>query len=277
MRILVATLLALAVLLGDGSAHADRVGRLVKILMTDPSYKVRLQVAITLGKLAGRAKNAVPALMATLRDSNETVQGVAAAALGQIGDPRAKKALKALIARTSNGFVKSQAQKALQRLGSYGGGGSGLATNTRFFVAVGPMSNKTGKGGKRLSKVFSSALTEAFSRVQGVATRWTGGSSRPSAAALRRRKIKGFMLDGAITALSHQQRGASVTVSCSIRVYLATYPGKSMKAFYSGGASTAVPARGFNPANAFGIYKDLIKGAATGAKQHIVQSYLSRQ
>jgi hypothetical protein len=274
MRILVAIVLAFA-LLGHGQAEADRVGRLVKILMTDPSYKVRLQVAITLGKL--KAKNAVPALMATLRDPNETVQGVAAAALGQIGDSRAKKALVSLIGRTSNSFVKSQAQKALKRLGSSSGGGAAPAANTRFFVTIGKMSNKSGKGGKQLSKVFSSALTQEFGKVRGVATRWTGGATRPSAAALRKRRVKGFMLDGAITSLSHSQRGSNITISCAIRVYLATYPGKSMKAFYSGGASMAVPARGFNPANASGIYKDLIKGAASGAKQHIVQSYLSRQ
>lgn len=276
MRILVATTLAFLVFAGDGTAHADRVGRLVKILMTDPSYKVRLQVAITLGKL--KAKNAVPALMATLRDSNETVQGVAAAALGQIGDPRAKKALTALLGRTSNNFVKSQAQKALKRLGSGGGGGgSGPGADTRFFVTIGKMSNKAGKGGKSLSKILSSALTQEFGKVRGVATRWTGGKTRPSGAALRKRNVKGFMIDGAITSISHRQSGSSVTVSCSIRVYLATYPGKSMKAFYSGGASMAVPTRGFNPSNAQGIYSDLLKGAATGAKQHIVQSYLSRQ
>ncbi|MCK5798884.1 MAG: HEAT repeat domain-containing protein, partial [Deltaproteobacteria bacterium] len=215
-------------------------------------------------------------LVITLRDKNETVQGVAAAALGQIGDKRALKGLRAVVARTSNSFVKSQAQKAIKRLSGGAGGGAGPSPNTRFFVTVGKMSNKSRAGGARLSQVFSAALKRQFGKVRGVATTWTGGK-RPSAAALRKRRVKGFVLDGAITRMSQKNAGSSIEISCSIRVSLATYPGNSMKAFYTGGASISVPARGFSSSSAFGIYKDLVEGAATGAREHIVQSYLSHQ
>lgn len=259
-------------------AHADRVDRLIKILDTDPSYKVRMQVAIHLGKL--RAKKAVPALLKALRDPNEIVQGIAAAALGQIGDRRAVNGLKALIARTSNGFVKKQARSALGRLGEGGGsggsgGGSSLTSSTRFYVKIGKMSNKSNKGDSRLPNILSNALNKEFSKVSSVATSWPGGN--PSARALSKKRIKGYVLDGSITQISHKRSGSMIEISVFIRVSLSSYPAQSMKAFYSGGASTSTSASSFNPANATSIYRDIIEGAATGAKEHILRSYLAHQ
>ncbi|MBW2730885.1 MAG: HEAT repeat domain-containing protein [Deltaproteobacteria bacterium] len=253
-------------------AQADRIDRLVRILKTDSSYKVRMQVAIALGKL--KAKQAVGALIYTLRDPNQTVQGVAAAALGQIGDRRALSSLRSLKQRTKNSFVRKQAARAIGIID--GGGGSAPPPNARFYVTIGKLSNKSGKGGGQLSKAFGAALRKEFSRVSGVATRWYGGG-KPTASQLRKRRMKGFVIDGSILSLSHKQSGGNIEISCSIRVSLATYPGNSMKAFYSGGASTAVSARYFNPSQAFSVYKDLVDGAATGAKQHIVRSFLAHQ
>lgn len=232
-----------------------------------------MQVAIALGKL--KAKRAVGALIFTLRDPNETVQGVAAAALGQIGDRRALASLRSLQQRTSNSFVRKQAARAIASIGGGGGGGAPPA-NARFFVTVGKLSNKSGRGGSQLSKAFGNALRKEFSKVSGVATSWYGGG-KPSAAQLRKRRMKGFVLDGSILSLTQKESGGNIEISCSIRVSLATYPGNSMKAFYSGGASTAVSARYFNPSQAFNVYKDLVEGAATGAKQHIVRSFLAHQ
>jgi hypothetical protein len=89
--------------------------------------------------------------------------------------------------------------------------------------------------------------------------------------------MKGFVLDGSILSLSERRSGDSIEISCSIRVSLATYPGNSMKAFYSGGASMEVSASSFRPEYAESIYKEIVEGAAQGAKQHIVRSYLSSQ
>lgn len=252
-------------------AHADRVDRLINILRTDPSYKVRLQVAIALGKLKDR--RAVGALIFTLRDPNDTVQGIAAAALGQIGDRRAVPSLKALVSRTSSSFVRRQAQKALAVLG--GGGSNSVKRSARFFVTVGKLGNKSNRGGARLAKTLGSALLREFDKATSVTTNWSGG--KPSGSALASRGMKGFVLDASILSMSHVQRGSQVEVTCSIRVTLSTYPENSMKAFYSGSASMAIPASSFDPQASFDVYKDLVVGVAGGAKQHIMQSYLKHQ
>src|SRR6185436_21028222 len=83
--------LVLLLLLSARPAAADKIDDLARTLMSDPSYKVRVQAALVLGKL--RDKRAVPALQQALKDENESVRGVAATSLGQIADKSAANAL----------------------------------------------------------------------------------------------------------------------------------------------------------------------------------------
>src|SRR4051812_12972994 len=115
MRIVLRWLPLLVVLCLCGYARADRVEELTKTLIDDPSYKVRVQAALVLGKLADA--RAVPALsQALMKDDNETVRGVSAASLGYLGDRTAAGALKAALNDKSS-FVVAQAKKALSMLG----------------------------------------------------------------------------------------------------------------------------------------------------------------
>jgi hypothetical protein len=257
--------LLLLTLAWPAQAGADRVDRLVRILKTSDSYKVRLQVVITLGKLKDR--RAVPALIGALGDSNYTVRGVAATALGQIGDKRAVSHLKRLARSDRNSFVKSQAKKALKLLRS---GGLGPPAGTRFFITVGKLRNKARKGGKQLAEAFRNALLKEFSRVPGV---WS--SSTGNVKMLRKHRLKGFVLDGAILKLGKRSSSGGVEISCSIKVSLSTYPGNSMKAFYSGGASMEVDR--VRPEYENTLYREIVEGAAQGAREHIARSYLSTQ
>jgi hypothetical protein len=264
-----------ALLLGE-NAWADRVDKLIKILQTDSSYKVRLQASLGLGKL--KDKRAVPALTKSLSDDNSTVRGVSAAALGQIGDKKALPALQSMVQRESDSFAKTQAEKAVKALSGGGaavGGPVKVPAGTRFFVTVGKLTNKSPKGGDRLAKVLGDALVKEFSSVSGVITDW--GGRAPSASELSKSKVQGFVLDGSILSVTAKKTGDNIEVSCDIKVSLSTFPGNSMKAFYSGGAGTEVSASGFRPQDEDGIYKDIIEGAAQGAKQSIMQCYLSMQ
>src|SRR5947207_660294 len=62
------------------------------ILTADPSWRVRLQAAVVLGKL--RDGRAVPSLLRALGDENETVRGLSAQVLGDLGDSAAIAALE---------------------------------------------------------------------------------------------------------------------------------------------------------------------------------------
>jgi hypothetical protein len=265
--------LVATVLLGN-PARADRITRLIQILETDSSYKVRLQVCVTLGNI--KDKRAVPALIRALNDENFTVRGVAAAALGQIGDKRALPDLQKLQKKDTNAFVRGQVEKAVKMLSAGGGGGAvSVPAGSRFFITVGKLSSKASKGGAALPKVLGDALLREFSKVTGVVTEW--GGRAPTGPELTKKRLKGFVLDGSILSLTAKRSGGNVEISCNIKVSLATFPGNSMKAFYTGGASTEVSARSFKPEYEDGLYKDVLEGAAQGAREHIAQSYLSTQ
>ncbi|MCA9670887.1 MAG: HEAT repeat domain-containing protein [Myxococcales bacterium] len=267
--ITVLSLLALA----PRVAVADSVDRLIKLLRTDESYKVRLAAALRLGKL--RSRRAVPALIAALRDSEYTVRGIAAAALGKIGDTRAGGPLRAMLARESNSFAKRMAQKALSSLGSSGPGCATPSPGAKYFLLLGKIANKSGKGGRQLADRLGRALLRHFRSVRGVTVCSMG--SKPSGSLLRKHRMRAFVLDGSILQLTTSRSGSQVQISCSIKVSLATYPGNSLKAFYSGGASMAVGARELTPSSSSSLFGELIAGAAAGAKQQIANSYLSRQ
>src|SRR3954454_12443612 len=105
--------LVLLLLVSARPAVADKIDDLTRALTTDPSYKVRVQAALVLGKL--KDKRAVPALQVALKDENESVRGVAAGSLGQIGDKSAAAALQEAVNDPSE-FVRNQAKKGLDLL-----------------------------------------------------------------------------------------------------------------------------------------------------------------
>jgi HEAT repeat protein len=70
-------------------ARADKVDDLARTLASDPSYKVRVQAALVLGKLGN--KRAVPHLIKALKDSHATVRTVSCGASAKEGEVRSTR------------------------------------------------------------------------------------------------------------------------------------------------------------------------------------------
>jgi HEAT repeat protein len=95
-------------------AWADaRSDRLAELLTSSPSYLVRTQSALSLGRL--RRPESVPVLIAALSDTHETVRAAAALSLGRIGDPTATAPLERLAhSRGEPTEVAAGARRALE-------------------------------------------------------------------------------------------------------------------------------------------------------------------
>src|SRR5438067_8276241 len=100
--------------MASAPARADRIDDLGRTLITDGSWRVRLQAVVVLGKLGDR--RAVPALIQALSDSNETVRGLAAQVLGDLGGEDAQPALERAARSDGSGFVREKATASLAKL-----------------------------------------------------------------------------------------------------------------------------------------------------------------
>jgi hypothetical protein len=81
-RVLLATLVALVVLVCSGTARADQVDELSKQLRTAKDFRVRTQAALALG--ASKSTRALKPLCSGLDDKSSTVRAASAAALGKL-------------------------------------------------------------------------------------------------------------------------------------------------------------------------------------------------
>jgi hypothetical protein len=206
-------------------ASADRVEDLSRALMRDPSYKVRVQAALVLGKLGDR--RAIRALTQALKDGNESVRGVAATALGKIGDRDVSDALLHAMNDPSE-FVRTQAKKALELVRETGG--SDLVqprTGAKFYLSIG----FGGKGGNSYEQIVRSALVRELQKLPSVTLSIEGGEPTPKM--LQSRRMQGFVVDGTIQRLN----ASGSQIDCDLKAFIATYPGKSIKMMTTEGAS----------------------------------------
>jgi len=179
----------LVVLLGAPLAWArppDRIDRLIALLETNRSHKIRMQVAAHLSRL--KEERVTQALRRALSDEDAGVRRVAAASLQERGVkavplPPTRRAAHAAQARERE---KQRLQREREAL-------------ARVYISMGTLANSSGAGGKPLARIFEAALRRELGTVRGVTLTWEGAP--PTAEELARRKMAGFVLDGAITTL----------------------------------------------------------------------------
>ena len=257
LRRIVAALVVMMCLVDP--VHADKIDDLTRALMQDPSYKVRVQAALVLGKLLD--KRAVPALIQALKDENESVRGVAATSLGRIGD---KAAANALLSATndSSEFVRTQAKKALELVSS----GPSLALppprpGAKYYLTIGFQS--AGKAGPEYAEVVRSALAKELMKLPAV-TLNVGGE--PTKAALSSKRLQGFIVDGTIQRLSASHAGGTQQIDCDLKAYVATWPDKSIKMMTTEGASLQT---GSGPSEEMSGKKDCLNAAVEAVREDV--------
>jgi len=228
MRPVLPILSLLALVAFARPAHAGKVEDLSKILQEDSSYKVRVQAALVLGKLADR--NAVPALARSLRDANNTVRAVSAQALGRIGAPEAIKELNEVLNTEKDPFVRSQISKSLALL-STGKAAPGVAT--KMYLELGPFSG----GAKGIDAATLGILRSGIEKKLGTMASVTFTLSDSEKRGFDKSGRRGFLIDGNITRLDASKVGGSLETNCDVKVMVARWPSKSIILWTSAGAA----------------------------------------
>ena len=227
-------LLAVCCLLWGRSALAGNVEDLSRMLLEDSSYKVRLQAALLLGKIGDRAASG--SLIKALGDENRVVRAMAAQSLGRLGAADAAPALKDMLQRERDAFVRTQVEKALAALGPARDGGKGKA---KIYLTFGSFSGGTRLPDPTLLDALRSALQRELNKLGGVTFSLDSGEEKSFGKSGR----LGFLIDGNVTRLDDGLVGGAVEINCDVKVMVARWPSKSIILWTNAGAAVQGGAR----------------------------------
>jgi hypothetical protein len=219
-----AATLALLIFVAGRARAGVSVEDLCRAVVEDPSYKVRVSAALTLGKVGGSA--AVPALVKALADQNNSVRGIAAQSLGKLGDSSASEALRSLLHHESDGFVRSQATAALALL-------SGGGKRAKIYLAFGPFTGGVKSAGPEASRMIAEALAQELGKLPTVTLSLSASDQHNFA----KTGMQGFFIDGNITKLEDVVGGGASETNCDVKVMVARWPTKSIISWTNAGAS----------------------------------------
>jgi hypothetical protein len=220
------------------------VDDLSRKLRGDPDYKVRLSAALNLGKLGD--PRAVGALVDGLGDRDRTVRSVAAAALGKLVSARVPADLRARAAggleraarEDRDDMVRQEAARSLAAIRALEPPGPPPGGGRSIYVDVGPMTDNT-KSSPGVTGVMRKQVLDSLGKHSPkYLLTWPTGRA-PSETELKRKGTPGFYVDGSLVTRS-VSAGSPRTVSCTVSLLIATYPGKSLFGFMRGGAEVSV-------------------------------------
>jgi HEAT repeat protein len=244
----------LVIALAAAPARADRIDSLCHSLTSDPSWRVRLQAAVVLGKL--RDRRSVPSLLRALGDENETVRGLSAQVLGELGDASIVAALERAQRSDGSQFVRNRAKDALAKLQpdatAARGGGHGGA----LHVEVGGIGVKARQATPEMMQRLREYIIRELSRTPGLT--------------LEGKPLSGFLIDSSITNVSRRLTDQWVEITCEVSFVVGRLPSKAMVMMTSGGATVQAPRMGLRPENEKALQLDALEGAVQGAHQNLL-------
>jgi hypothetical protein len=199
----------------------ERIARMAERLRNEDDFRVRTQAALALG--ASKHRKAVEALCTGLDDSNTTVRAAAAAGLGKLA-LGGLDCLKSHIASETSDSVKSILERAIEKVKA--GSKPVISAETKYYVAVGPTTDKTGRSGGEVDDLVHSAVEQASSGLDGcvIAPR-DEKSSQATAVTKKWKRLHAFFLWPKVNAPDYSN--GKLTLRFEIAIF--TYPSKALK------------------------------------------------
>jgi len=233
-RLARARFLLAGLLLAESAAMAaDKVGDLGKALLGDPSLKVRTQAALLLGNLGDPA--GVEPLIKGLADDSKAVRASAARSLGKLGGDKAASALKNLLARESDSFVREQAQKSLAILTARPTARpppAGETKDRKLYLKFGPFTGGSKAADAPLLGLLRATLRQSIAKLPHVVV--AEGADEKN---LGKGGAPAFVVDGNVLKLEDRESGHSLETSCEVKVMVARWPSRSVILWTSAGAA----------------------------------------
>jgi len=200
---------------------ADRVDALAARLLKHDDFRVRVQAALALGTSADQ--RAVKPLCESLADSSSTVRAAGAAALGRLRRG-GQACLKKRLGEETSDTVKKVLVRSLE-LVQKGDEEPGLTEATRYYIAIGDITDSTGRESRVDSLVRSAMASVVLTRQEYAVAPERESPQQAKKRLTKFRKTKGFFLSPTISAPQYSDGKLSVKVEIAIF----TYPSKALK------------------------------------------------
>lgn len=221
--------LSLALLLwATSAAAADRLTELASKLRTDKDFRVRTQAALALG--VSQSDRAVAPLCSGLEDENHTVRAAAAAALGKLRRG-GTDCVKRRLTGEQHPKVKEMLAKALKRLEQPLL--PIIGPETRYYVAIGPTTNKTPGTDGDIDSLVREALNKELAKDKTLAL--APSEETPDQAQQVLAKHKGLKSVFIWPKLQATDEGGALNFKLSFTLF--SYPDKAFKGSLAQGAS----------------------------------------
>ncbi|RYZ05775.1 MAG: HEAT repeat domain-containing protein [Myxococcales bacterium] len=211
-------------------AQTSDVERLIYNLANSDDFRVRTQAALALG--ASKNERAVPPLCSALGDSNTTVRAASAAALGRLAQRAGQACLENRFATESSDVVRATIKKALDAIKSGGAGGAepAFATDTKYYVAIGKTTDKTGRSGDQVDGIVRAAMSAKLGQTSGFLAAPSGESLVDAKRRLGKHPgVKAFFLSPGVSAPDY----ANGNLKVKIEIAMLSYPEKNLIGSFS--------------------------------------------
>ena len=221
--------LPLVLLLSMSQASAaDRVTELSSKLKTDKDFRVRTQAALALG--VSQSDRAVSPLCAALDDENHTVRAASAAALGKLRRG-GTDCIRQKLASEQHPKVKEMLAKVLRRLEQPAA--PVIGPDTRYYVAIGPTTNKTPGSDGEIEVLVREALNKELAKEKSMAVAPSDETTEQAEKVLA--KHKGLKSVFIWPKLQASDEGGALSFKLSFTLF--SYPDKAFKGSLAQGAS----------------------------------------
>jgi hypothetical protein len=209
-------------------AQAQRdVPYLADQLKNGADFRVRTQAALALG--ASDDVGAVRPLCEALDDPNDAIRSAGAAGLARLGRPDGLKCLRRHASQEQSPSVRSVLERSIRALE---GGAGGTVAKLRppgpgdhFYVAIGPVTDKTSRGDKSVMSLVTTAMQEKLLSLQGYVVAPQGEAAAAARNIRKKWKLKAFLLQARVEPPA--SAGGDLTVQ--VRVTMWTYPEKALQ------------------------------------------------
>jgi hypothetical protein len=205
---------------------APDVAYLVKQLQTAEDFRVRTQAALALGSTGD--PSAIQPLCKGLGDTNLSVKGASAAALGKLGKPEGLPCLNAAKARETDRSLLATIGQSIDKLSSGGAEPPPPGPDTKLYVAI-QVTNKTSRANAEVERMVRAAMQTKLLQKKEYAVAPRAETVQQAKTLVGSKKLKGYLLMASVEPFRYESGNLTVQV----RVTMWTYPDKALKAEFA--------------------------------------------